>query len=179
MDRLRQLRVIMLTEAALFILLGVLAIFLPVVFTMAINVILGWLLILAGLVQGVSVIQNRDLPGYASRLVMSILALVFGLFLILAPVAGIVTITALLATYLVIEGVIKMMMAMRLREEYSRWFIILLSGLVAFGLGLVLFAGLPAAAFWALGLFLGVNLLFFGLALIALTWEITAPLGRA
>ena len=83
------------------------------------------------------------------------------------PLHGTLSLTAVLIAFLLLEGGVSIMYALEHRSGLSgRWGWMLASGIVDVVLGLLLFAGLPGTALWALGLLIGINLLFGGWALI-------------
>jgi uncharacterized membrane protein HdeD (DUF308 family) len=74
--------------------------------------------------------------------------------------------------FLVLEGVVSIMYALaHRREKSSRWEMMLISGIVDLILAGLILAGLPGTAAWAIGLIVGVNLFFGGVALIALALQ--------
>jgi uncharacterized membrane protein HdeD (DUF308 family) len=86
-----------------------------------------------------------------------------------------VTLTLVLIVFFVIEGVASIMYAIEHRRQYSgRWVWMLLSGIVDLILAGIIFAGLPGTALWALGLLLGINLVFGGASLIAMAMHARA-----
>src|SRR5262249_34951617 len=92
-----------------------------------------------------------------------------GLVLLLQPAGGAVSLTLLLIAFFVVEGAFSILYALEHRKELSgRWEWMLVSGVVDLVLGGIIFAGLPGSAAWALGLLVGINMIFGGVALIAM-----------
>ena len=86
-----------------------------------------------------------------------------------------VSLTLVLIVFFVIEGVASIMYAIEHRRQYSgRWAWMLVSGIIDLILAGIIFAGLPGTALWALGLLLGINLLFGGMSLIAMAMHARA-----
>jgi uncharacterized membrane protein HdeD (DUF308 family) len=82
---------------------------------------------------------------------------------------GALSLTLVLTAFLVIEGIASIMYALDHRRELSgRWGFMLFSGVVDLVLATIIFVGLPATATWAIGLLIGINLVFGGVALIAM-----------
>jgi uncharacterized membrane protein HdeD (DUF308 family) len=95
--------------------------------------------------------------------------IVAGIVLLLWPLSGVLTLTVMLTAFLTVEGVVSIMYALaHRRENSSRWQMMLLSGIVDLILAGLILAGLPGTAAWAIGLIVGVNLLFGGVALTAI-----------
>lgn len=95
------------------------------------------------------------------------LMLVFAVSLVLQPLAGLVSLTILVAAFLVAEGVMRLVVAWRMRDR-SGWGWLAAGGAVSILLGALIFLVLPAAALGILGLFLAVDLIAGGVALIAM-----------
>ena len=158
-----------LTEGIVLLVLGVLAIVVPQVATIAAAVLIGWLLLLSGIVGLIATLRMRSAPGFAWSLVSAILGIVAGVVLLRWPLSGAFSLTLILTVFLVIEGVASILFALEHKRELSgRWGVMLFSGLVDLLLAGIIFAGLPGTAAWAIGLLIGINLVFGGSALIAM-----------
>ncbi len=158
-----------LTEGIILLILGFLAIVVPQIATIAAAVLIGWLLLLSGIVGLIATLRMRSAPGFAWSLVSAILGIVAGAVLLRWPLSGAVSLTLILTVFLVIEGVASILFALEHKRELSgRWGVMLFSGLVDLLLAGIIFAGLPGTAAWAIGLLIGINLVFGGSALIAM-----------
>jgi uncharacterized membrane protein HdeD (DUF308 family) len=152
-----------LVEGIVLLVLGVLAILLPPFATLAVTIIFGWIFLVSGLIGWVTTLGARGAPGFWWSLVSALLATVAGL------VSGAITLTLLLIAFFAIEGVVSILYALEHRRELSgRWEWMLVSGVIDLVLAGIIFAGLPGTAAWALGLMVGINLIFGGVALIAM-----------
>jgi uncharacterized membrane protein HdeD (DUF308 family) len=162
-------RGLFLFEGILLLILGLLAILLPVVASLAATVVFGWLLLLSGVLGLVATFRARQAPGFGWSLVSAIVGIVAGVLLLLAPVQGTLSLTAVLIAFLIVEGVASILYALDHRRGSSgRWSWMLFSGIVDIILGTILLWGLPGTAAWALGLLLGINMIFGGSALIGM-----------
>jgi uncharacterized membrane protein HdeD (DUF308 family) len=156
-----------LLEGILLIILGVFAVLLPAVASLAATVFLGWILLLSGVVGLISTIRARRAPGFTWSLVSAIIGLVAGALLLAQPVQGTLSLTAVLIAFLLVEGVATILFALEHRKRLSgRWGWMLTSGIVDLALAVILLAGLPGTATWALGLLVGINMIFGGWALV-------------
>jgi uncharacterized membrane protein HdeD (DUF308 family) len=156
-----------LFEGIVLVVLGILAILVPEVASLAATVFLGWLLLLSGIIGLIATFRARRAPGFGWSLVSAIVAIVAGGLLLWWPVQGTLSLTAVLIAFLFAEGIVTVFYALEHRKALSgRWGWMLSSGIIDIVLGLILLAGLPGSALWALGLLLGINLLFGGWALI-------------
>jgi uncharacterized membrane protein HdeD (DUF308 family) len=158
-----------LIEGIVLFILGLLAIIVPPIATIAVEVLIGWLLLMSGIVGLIATLRMRGAPGFAWSLISAILGIVAGIVLVGWPLSGALSLTMILTVFLVLEGVISILYALAHRRELSgRWGIMLFSGVIDLFLAGVIFAGLPGTAAWAIGLLVGVNLVFGGYAIIAM-----------
>ena len=156
-----------LTEGFVLVVLGILALLAPRIASVAVTVFFGWLLLLSGIMGLVATFRARQAPGFWWSLVSAVVGIVAGVLLIGWPLAGTLSLTAVLIAFLFVEGLVTIMYALEHRSALSgRWGWMLASGILDVGLGVVLLIGLPGTAFWALGLLLGISLIFGGWALI-------------
>lgn len=148
---------------------GILAIIFPLVSSAAAVTLLGWLLLLSGLVQGISLIGTRQVPHFWLQLISVILGVLIGLLFLRDPLDSLVTITLLLIVFFMIEGISKIVFALTIRP-LPHWGWVLGSGLVGVLLSLLLWASMPVTAVWLIGLMLGVKLISVGGAIAWLAW---------
>src|SRR5918997_5985895 len=145
-----------LIQGVLLIATGVLAIIYPVLSSTAVIVLLGWLLIISGLLQGLSLIGARHVPHFWLQLISVILAVLIGLLFLRDPEQGLLTITLLLIVFFMMEGISKVVFALTIRP-FPNWGWVLGSGMVGIVLSLVLWVNLPVTSVWLLGFLLGMN----------------------
>ncbi|MES2220292.1 MAG: DUF308 domain-containing protein [Acidobacteriota bacterium] len=148
---------------ALLIILGILAILLPFFAGIAITTFIGWLLLFAGIVHLIYCWHSRNTGGVIWQLLIAILYLFVGFYIIFHPARGLVTLTLLLASYFVVEGVIELVLYFRLRSSHrAGWF--LWDGLITLLLGILIWAHWPFSSVWVLGTIIGISLLSSGFA---------------
>jgi uncharacterized membrane protein HdeD (DUF308 family) len=166
-----------LAEGIVMMVLGLLAIAVPEVATLAITILIGWLFFVGGIFRTISVLQHRAMPGFAWSLLIAVLAILLGLILILRPIAGVLTLTIWLIVFFIIEGIAAIFLAIEHRRHLPSWGWVLLSGLVDLLLAYLIWDGWPSSAGWAIGLLVGINMVFVGLSLImtALAARTMAP----
>jgi uncharacterized membrane protein HdeD (DUF308 family) len=159
----------LLIEGVILVVLGAAAIIIPPIATLAVEIIVGWLFLVSGAVGLVMTFMMRQAPGFWWSLFSAVLALAAGVVLIGWPANGVVSLTLLLIFFFILEGVATIMYALDHKRELSgRWGFMLASGIVDLVLAAIIYAGLPGTAAWAIGLLVGINMLFGGFALIAL-----------
>ncbi|MGB7126906.1 MAG: DUF308 domain-containing protein [Methylovirgula sp.] len=161
-----------LAEGIILILLGLAAILEPLVATFALSIFIGWLLIISGIVGLFSTFKMRPAPGFWWSLISAILAIVVGGLLIWHPVAGVISLTLALIIFFIIEGVASIMFALEYRSSLpARWGWMVVSGIVDLILAAIILLGLPGSALWALGLLLGINMVFGGTTLVVMALD--------
>jgi uncharacterized membrane protein HdeD (DUF308 family) len=151
----------------LLIIAGVAAIAFPLLSTIATKIALGWIFLIAGALVVVHAFSIRQWQGFFLSLLIGVLYLVAGAWLALTPFAGVVALTLLLAALFLAEGVLEVIMSLRVRP-HEGWGWLLLSGVIAIGVGVLIAAELPSSAAWAIGLLTGINLLSSGVSFAAL-----------
>lgn len=148
--------------------LGVFSIAAPMIATLAIALTVGWLLLLGGGIGLFAAISSGTRAlGFWWHLIISIVYLLAGLSLLTSPILGAVTLTVVLAVYLIVGGVVRLMMAFGYRgHASSAWLWLAISGAVDILLAAIIISGLPGTATWVLGLLVGINLLMMGFAIL-------------
>jgi uncharacterized membrane protein HdeD (DUF308 family) len=138
--------------------------------------VIGWLFLISGGVGLVTTFWMRQAPGFWWALLSAVIAILAGIVLILWPISGTLSLTLVLIAFFVVEGVATLMYAFEHRSQLSgRWGWMLASGIVDLILAGIIFAGLPGTATWALGLLVGINMLFGGTAMIGMALAARHP----
>jgi uncharacterized membrane protein HdeD (DUF308 family) len=162
--------ILFLVEGIVLVGLGLLAILLPLIASLAATVFFGTILLVAGLMGLIATIAARHAPGFSWSLISAVLGIVTGALLLASPVGGAVSLTVVLIAFLFIEGAASIMYAVTHRSrESGGWGWMFASGLIDVVLAALLFAGLPGTALWALGVLIGINMIFGGWSLIAMS----------
>jgi uncharacterized membrane protein HdeD (DUF308 family) len=165
-----------LLEGIVLLILGLASVMLPLIATIAISLVVGWVFLLSGVVGLIATFRMRGAPGFWWSLYSGILGVVAGFVLLRWPLGGAFSLTVILTVFLALEGVVSIMFALDHKRELSgRWLMMLISGVVDLILAGVIGAGLPGTAAWAIGLLVGVNMIFGGSALIAMALHARQP----
>jgi uncharacterized membrane protein HdeD (DUF308 family) len=158
-----------LFEGILLAVLGVAALILPPLASLAIAIFLGWMLLISGIGGLIVTYWARSTPGFWWSLISAALAVLAGMLLLARPMQAVLTLTIVLGAYFLAEGVATIMYALEHRRELSgRWSWLLISGLVDIAISFMVITGLPSSAEWAIGVLVGINLLFGGATLIGM-----------
>ena len=135
--------------------LGLVAVALPHIATLTVEIFVGWLFFAGGLFRTLTVLRARQAPGFWWSLATAVLALVLGLVLIAQPAEGVLTLTMVLVVLFVVEGLAAILIALDVRRHLRNWGWTLMSGLVDLFLAYLIWRGWPATADWAIGLLVG------------------------
>jgi uncharacterized membrane protein HdeD (DUF308 family) len=156
-------------EGMVLVVLGLLAVLLPPLATLGVTIFLGWLFVISGIMGLIATFWARQAPGFWWSLLSAVLGIAVGLVLLISPVSGAVSLTLVLSVFFAVEGVVSIMYALDHRQQLSgRWGWMLFSGLIDLILAAMILIGLPGTAAWAIGLLVGINMIFGGSALIAM-----------
>jgi uncharacterized membrane protein HdeD (DUF308 family) len=158
-----------LFEGILLVILGLAAMIVPPLASLAVTIFLGWMFLVSGIAGLALTIWARALPGFWWSLVSALLAIGAGVILLVRPVQGTLTLTIVVGAYFLAEGVATIMYALEHRRELSeRWSWLLIAGVVDLVIAGIIVTGLPGSALWAIGLLVGINLVFGGASLIGM-----------
>jgi len=150
---------------------GHLALVYPVASSFAAVFLLGCVLIASGIVQGISLIDAREVPHFWLQLVSVVLSIIVGVLLIRHRGAGLLVLTLLLLVYFMVEGISKVIFSLTIRP-FPNWGWVLASGIITILIAFYLWASLPVTAIWLLGVLLGIQLICEGAALGYLAWRV-------
>ena len=160
-----------LLEGVLMVVAGVLALVYPYIASVTLVFLLGWILVISGVVQGIGLIGARDVPHFWLQLISVVLAILIGVLLLRNPDAGLLIMTVLLIVFFMVEGISKVTFALNIRP-FMGWVWVFLSGIVGILLGAYLWANMPLSSEWVLGVLLGIQLICEGAALAYLAWMV-------
>jgi len=160
---------VFLIEGILLAILGLAAMIVPPLASLAVTIFLGWMFLISGIAGLALTFWARGMPGFWWSLVSAVLAIGAGILLLAQPVQGTLTLTIVVGVYFLAEGVATVMYALEHRRELTgRWSWLLIAGIVDIVIAGIIISGLPGSATWAIGLLAGVNLLFGGATLIGM-----------
>lgn len=154
------------TVGIVFTVLGALAIVLPALATLVIAQLIGWLMLAWGVA---GVLLARSFRRFAEwKLVAAgfVLLALAGLYFLLVPGVGASVMTVFVVAGFLIEGILSILLGLRMSGQMGNWQWIVLSGVCAFILGLVVLLQWPTASQWVLGFMVGINFLSTGISLL-------------
>lgn len=147
----------------LLVVLGIAAIAFPEFGTLAATLLVGWVLLVAGVILFIgSFWIHGTVPFFAGNL-FGLLSGAAGVFLLFNPLSGAITLTLIVGIMFMFQGASELVFALETRPAKS-WVGMLLSGLASIALAVIIIAGWPGISSIALGLLLGINFLTTGVA---------------
>jgi len=152
--------------AVLAILAGCVAILVPAVASVATAIFIGWVLIAAGAFLVAGAFMARSIGSVILRLAWALLTVIVGLWLVVEPDHGTLTLTLILGLYFLFMGVTRIAVAFAGRGRPNAG-LLGLSGVAGLLVGILVLAKLPSSADWAIGLLVGIDLIFAGWTLLA------------
>lgn len=149
----------------LMVLIGTGAIIMPVIASLTVEILIGWLLISAGIVEVIRSFHSKGTRAVLWNILLALLFLAVGILLLVYPLRGVLTLTLLLAAFFMAGGILKIIIAFQLKPM-GGWGWTLFSGLVGILLAVIIWSGWPGTAAWVIGLLLGIDLIFGGWSMI-------------
>ncbi|MDZ7641539.1 MAG: DUF308 domain-containing protein [Desulfurivibrio sp.] len=146
-------------EGVAMLILGVIAIILPVLATFAITLLIGGLLVVGGCITAYRGIRFKGFPGATASLIFGVISALVGLFLVFSPQTGVEALTAILVVLFMFQGISEIAASLQHRQ-WSAWVWMMVSGVASLLIALLLLISFPESADWAIGLLVGINLLF-------------------
>lgn len=166
----RRHSMLFLIQAVLMIVAGLAAFIYPLLTSLAVTYFLGWMLIISGAVQAISLVAAPKVPHFWMALISAVLSIVTGIIFIRNPGLATATLALLLVIYFMVEGITKIVLSLTIRP-LKNWFWLLLSGVIGAALSVFLIMN-PLLSFVALGVFIGIQLITEGLAIGAMAWTV-------
>ena len=134
--------------------------------TVASLYLFGWLLVIGGVMEIAYGVWRKTWSGFFIDLLVGVLYAVVGFMVIANPQATAVALTLLIAMFLIVVGIFRIVAALSAR--YPNWGWLALHGVVSLALGILIWQGWPATGLWVIGLFIGIELIVNGAALMML-----------
>jgi uncharacterized membrane protein HdeD (DUF308 family) len=152
----------------LLIVFGMMAVGSPFLAAVAVNVVVAWLIVLAGIVHLMLAFRAHGAGSRIWKALVGIAYLCFGGYLLVRPVAGVASLTLLLATLFLVEGVLDIVLYVKTRPIHgSSW--VLIDGIVTLLLGGMIYMQWPSSSAWAIGTLVGISLIFSGVARVMMS----------
>ena len=145
----------------LAIAVGCVAILVPAVASVATAIFIGWILIIAGAFLVAAAFSAHSIGTVVLRLLWAALTVVVGVWLIVEPDNGTLTLTLVLGIYFLFMGLTRIAVAFAARGQQNAG-LVGLSGVCGLIIGILILVKFPSSADWAIGLLVGIDLIFAG-----------------
>jgi uncharacterized membrane protein HdeD (DUF308 family) len=170
-DIVRQASTWSMVWGVLLIIFGMLAVGSPFIAAVAVNAVIAWLIVLAGVVHLTVAFHKREAGSLIWRMLVGIAYVAFGVYLIARPALGVVSLTLVLASLFLIEGILNVGLFFKIRAmQGSSWFLI--DGIITLLLGLMIYAQWPSSSAWAIGTLVGVSMIISGITRLMLSFAV-------
>jgi uncharacterized membrane protein HdeD (DUF308 family) len=167
-DVVRQASTLSIVWGVLLIVLGMAAVGSPFLAAVAVNVAIAWLIVLAGAVHAILAFRAHGAGSMIWKLLVGVAYVCFGVYLILHPVLAVASLTLVLASLFLIEGVLDIVLFAKMRSVGgSSW--LLIDGIITLLLGLMIYMQWPSSAGWAIGTLVGISMIFSGVARVMMS----------
>jgi len=167
-DVVRQASTLPIVWGVLLIVLGMAALGSPFLAAVAVNVAIAWLIVLAGAVHVILAFRAHGAGSMIWKLLVGVAYVCFGVYLILHPVLAVASLTLVLASLFLIEGVLDIVLFVKMRSMGgSSW--VLLDGIVTLLLGAMIYMQWPSSSAWAIGTLVGVSMIISGVTRVMMS----------
>jgi uncharacterized membrane protein HdeD (DUF308 family) len=167
-EMVRNASTISILWGVLLIVFGMVAVGSPLLAAVAVNALVAWLIVLAGVVHLMLAFRAHQAGSVIWKVLVGIAYLCFGGYLITHPVLGVATLTLLLGSLFLIEGILNIVLYVKMRPIHgSSW--MLVDGIVTLLLGLMIYLQWPSSSAWAIGTLVGVSMIFSGVARVMMS----------
>jgi uncharacterized membrane protein HdeD (DUF308 family) len=167
-----------LVQGILMVVTGVLALIYPWIASVAMVRLLGWFLIVSGVLQAIGLIGAREVPYFWLELISAILPIILGLLLLRHEDVSLYFFSIVVIVYFMIEGIVKILFSLTIRP-FPSWGWVFFSGLIGIALSIYLWANLSIVSALMLAILLGVLLVVEGAALASLAWRARQPITQS
>jgi uncharacterized membrane protein HdeD (DUF308 family) len=170
-EMVRHASTVSIMWGVLLIVFGMVAVGLPFLAAVAVNALVAWLIVLAGVVHLMLAFRVHGAGSMIWKLLVGIAYLCFGAYLILHPVLAVASLTLVLASLFLVEGILNIVLYVKMRPIHgSSW--VLVDGIVTLLLGLMIYMQWPSSALWAIGTLVGISMIFSGVARVMMSFAV-------
>ena len=167
----RQTSTLSILWGVLLIICGMLAIGSPFVAAVAVNVVIAWLIAVAGVVHVILAFQAHKAASVIWKLLVGLAYIALGIYLIMQPTIAVASLTLLLASLFLVEGVLDIILFLQMRSVGGGGWV-LLDGIITLVLGGMIYMKWPASSAWAIGTLVGVSMIISGLSRVMISFTV-------
>jgi uncharacterized membrane protein HdeD (DUF308 family) len=170
-EAVRNASTVSILWGVLLVVFGVMAVCSPFVAAVAVSVVVAWLIVLAGVVHLMLAFRVHGAGSMIWKVLVGIAYLCFGGYLIVHPVLGVASLTLLLASLFLIEGILNIVLYFKMRSvQGSSW--MLVDGIITLLLGAMIYLQWPSSSAWAIGTLVGISMIFSGVARVGMSMAV-------
>jgi len=166
----RRLSLLFLIQGVLMVIAGIVALIYPLFTTVAVALLLGWMLIISGIAQAVTLVGGSNAPHFWLQIISAVLSVVVGFLFIRNPAASVATFVVLMIVFFLVEGLAKIVFSLTVRP-LANWGWVLASGVLGILIAVWLLMN-PGMSLLFLGIFIGVQLIAEGVAIARMAWSV-------
>lgn len=153
---------------------GILAISVPLASSIGIVILLAWLILFAGICHLIFAFQSHSVGGFLWQVLLAVVYGTAGIYMLMNPLLGVLSLTLLLAVFLLFEGVLELALYSRIRRvRHTGW--VLFDGIVTLILGILIWMQWPSSSVWVIGTLVGISLMFSGISRFMLSLAVRGP----
>ena len=150
---------------------GILAIALPLASSLGIVILLGWLILFASISHLIFAFQSHSIGGFLWKVLLAVLYGFVGIYMLMHPLLGVISLTLVLAVFLLFEGVMEIVLYFNMRNIHnSGW--VLFDGIITLILGFLIWSHWPSSSVWVIGTLIGISLIFSGISRFMLSMAV-------
>jgi uncharacterized membrane protein HdeD (DUF308 family) len=155
----------------LMLICGILAVALPLISSIGIVILVGWLILLVGVFHLIFAFHTHRIGGVLWQLLLAVVYGFAGIYMLVRPLFGLLSLTLVLAVFLLFEAVLEIILFFSIRHvKHAGW--VLFDGIVTLALGIFIWAQWPSSSAWVLGTLIGISLIFSGISRLMLSSSI-------
>jgi len=155
----------------LMLVCGILAISLPLASSVGLVIVLAWLILSAGASHLIFAFHSHSVGGFLWKLLLAVVYGAAGVYLLVNPLLGVVSLTLVLAVFLLVEGVVEIALYFGIRQAPSSGWV-LFDGIVTLILGILIWRHWPSSSLWVIGTLVGISLIFSGISRLMLSMTV-------
>ena len=148
-----------------YIIMGLVITGSPIAATLAVEILIGFVLIIGGIISIIGAFFSGNWKRLLLILLSGILYVIVGVLLLKNPLQGVLTLTILLAAFLLVEGIFKVIHAFQMKPA-PNWIWLLVSGVASVILGVMIWGGFPQSSSFVIGLLVGIYFLINGITMV-------------
>lgn len=155
----------------LMIIAGIIAMLEPGLAGVVITYVVGWSAIFNGVAQIVFAFRTHGGWHIALEVILGIIYIIAGIFVLFAPLLGLVVLTLVLASMLLVYGIFAIVLGFQMRPRHG-WGWVLFDGIITLLLGVLIWVHWPSSSLWVVGTLFGISIFVSGITRLMMSLAI-------